>query len=58
MNGLFAFFVNYTLSDWFIMFCKAMDIPVNPLVMMMATIPVTLAIYVGIRALNDKSKGW
>ena len=58
MIGMFAFFVNYTLSDWFIMICNAMDIPVNPLVMMLVTVPITLAIYVGIRALDDQSKGW
>lgn len=58
MTGVFAFFVSYTISDWIVMLCEALDIALNPLVMILISFPVTMAITIGTKILDDKSKRW
>lgn len=58
MIGVFAFFVSYTISDWVFMLCEALDIALNPLVIILISFPVTMAITIGIKILDDKSKRW
>lgn len=57
MRGLFAAFVSYTLSDLAVEFCKTMEIPMNPLVLVLVSFPLSMAIYFGIMCMDDKSKG-
>lgn len=58
MIGALAFFVSYTISDWIIMLCEVLDIALNPLVMMLISLPLTIAITIGFKILDDKSKRW
>ena len=58
MRGLFAAFVSYTVTDLAAEFCKTMEIPMNPLVLLLVSFPLSMAIYFGIMFLDDKSKGW
>lgn len=57
MIGVLAFFVSYTISDCIVVLCEKLDIALNPLVMILISFPVTMAIVIGIKILDDKSKG-